>query len=199
MVRLPAQGCDSRMEISVLRGIRSGDSRPTLDVRRGWLVILAFAIQAGTIPIISDPSALVLKKAILGVTAAMLLLGIVPNLRWWGFRLLGVGFLLNLAVMSANGGLMPITLEDYNRVSEPAADLVVGQTPPGTKNVLLAEPGIRLELLRDRLYISELRPNVYSVGDLMLLAGLAVFVIEVTSTLIRSRRRGSSDDVKATT
>ena len=161
-------------------------------------MILAFAIQAGTIPIISDPSALVLKKAILGVTAAMLLFGIVPNLRWWAFRLLGIGFLLNLAVMSANGGLMPITLEDFNTIREPAADLSVGQTPPSTKNVLLAEPDIRLGLLRDRFYIAQLRANVYSVGDLVLLAGLAVFVIEFASRLIRSRRWARSDDLKAT-
>ena len=187
------------MEISILQGIRSGHPRPIFDVRRGWLVILAFAIQAGTIPIISDPSALALKKAILGVTAAMLLLGILPNLRWWAFRLLGIGFLLNLAVMSANGGLMPITVEDYNMIPEPAADLSVGQTPPGTKNVLLAEPDIRLGLLRDRIYIAELRSNVYSVGDLVLLAGLAVFVIELASKLIRSRRWARSDDLKATT
>ena len=187
------------MKISVSRGRRTEDTRPAIDVSRGWLVILAFAIQAGTISLISDPSALGLKRAILGATAAMLLLGILPNLRWWAFRLLGIGFLLNLAVMSANGGLMPITPEDYNLLPAPAAGWMIGQTPPGTKNVLLAEPDIRLGLLRDRLYVAELRPNVYSVGDLMLLAGLAVFVIEMTSGLIRSRRRRSSGDVRAPT
>jgi hypothetical protein len=112
---------------------------------------------------------------------------------------LGVGFLLNAAVMSANGGLMPITLEDYNLMPESAVGLSIGQTPPGTKNVLLSEPDIRLGLLRDQHYIAEFRPNVYSVGDLLLLAGLAVFVIEVASRLVQSRRRATSDDVHATT
>ena len=174
--------------------------RPALEVRRGWLVILAFAIQAGTIPIISDPSALALKRGILAVTAAMLLLGILPNLKkWWAFRLLGLGFVLNVAVMSANGGLMPITLDDYSMIPEPVANVGLGQTPPKTKNVLLAEPDIRLGILRDRFYIAELRPNVYSVGDLMLLAGLGAFVLEMASRLIRSRWLTSSDEVKAAT
>ena len=101
--------------------------------------------------------------------------------------------------MSANGGLMPITLDDYSMIPEPVANVGLGQTPPKTKNVLLAEPDIRLGILRDRFYIAELRPNVYSVGDLMLLAGLGAFVLEMASRLIRSRWLTSSDEVKAAT
>jgi hypothetical protein len=120
----------------------------------------------------------------------MLLLAILPNLRWWAFRIFAAGFVLNTLAMAANGGLMPITLENHLRVADAGHEtLSLGQTPPHSKVVLLAPSDTRLRLLSDIIYLSTPSPKVYSVGDLLLMAGLLTFLVEVAVRAVRSRRR----------
>ena len=163
-----------------------------LDVRRGWLLILAFLIQLVTIPVIDDPSALNLKRAVLSATALMLLWGILPNLRWWTFRVVAVGFVLNTAAMAANGGLMPVTPENYQKVRPTKAhELRLGQTPPHSKDVLLDRADTKLRFLSDTFYLASPTPRVYSVGDFFLMASALIFVVEVTARAGRARRRAN--------
>ncbi len=172
-------------------------SRGAIDVpkvRWGWLIILAFLIQLATIPTITDPTALDLKRAVLAITAVMMVVGIVSNLRLWTMRLLGIGFILNAVVIVANGGLMPATPENYQRIVKDGADDVpIGQSPPHTKNILLARSDTRLSFLSDTVYISVPSPNVYSPGDLVLIAGVIAFPLEVTR---RSARRRGEDSIE---
>lgn len=100
-------------------------------MRRGWLIILAFLVQLITILMVTDPSTLPIKKAVLAITALMILLGILPNLRWWAFRVFAVGFVLNTLVIAVNGGLMPVTPENHQRVLKAEVQMPsLGQTPP---------------------------------------------------------------------
>ena len=171
----------------------SGAKDNPFALRWGWLIILAFLVQLVTIPILSDPSALAVKKAIIAVTLLMVLVGIVPNLRWWTFKILAIGFLLNTLAISVNGGLMPVTPENYAKVSgEEAQFLGPGQTPPGSKDVLMAASDTRLRPLTDTLYIPFLRPNVYSIGALVLFAGLISFVLEAATRAINHRKRAGA-------
>ena len=177
--------------------MNTADSRYTNDnpfaLRWGWLIILAFVIQLVTIPILSDPSALVVKKAILAVTSLMVLVGILPNLRWWTFRILAIGFVLNTLAISVNGGLMPVSPENYGKISgEKAQVLELGQTPTGSKDVLMAASETRLKPLTDTLYIPFFRPNIYSIGDIVLFAGLISFVLEAATRAINHRRRSNA-------
>jgi hypothetical protein len=160
------------------------------DLRRGWLILLAFLIQLAVIRTISDPSSLGIKKAALAVTTLMLLVAILPNLRWWAFRIFAVGFVLNTLAMAANGGLMPVTLENHLRVADAShQSLSPGQTSPQSKNILLAPSDTRLSFLSDIIYLSVPKPKVYSVGDLFLMAGLLTFLVEVAVRAVHSRRR----------
>jgi len=164
--------------------------KAAFDLRRGWLVLLAFAIQLAVLRPITDPSALGVKRVILAVMAVMLLLAILANLRWWAFRIFAVGFVLNTLAMAANGGLMPVTLENHLRVADVSHQtLSPGQTPPQSKNILLAPSDIRLSFLSDIIYLSIPRPKIYSLGDLVLKVGLVIFLGEVAVRAIRSRRR----------
>ena len=159
-------------------------------VRRGWLIILAFLVHLITILLVTDPSALAIKRAVLAITALMLLLGILPNLKWWAFRVFAVGFILNTLVMTVNGGLMPVTPENHQRVLKSEVQMPsLSQTPPNSKNVLLASADTKLSFLSDTIYLPVLKPRVYSIGDLFLVAGILVFVAELASRSIRRRFR----------
>ena len=154
-----------------------GDRHP-LDLSRSWLIILAFAIQLAVIPTVSDPSALALKKAVLVVTSVMLIVGIIPNLHLWSVRVIALGFLLNAAAMSLNGGLMPITPENQAKVFGVEAMSEIGQTPAYSKNILLEADDTKVDLLSDRFYIGGPSPRVYSIGDFVLVSGLVLFGME---------------------
>lgn len=163
----------------------SAARREAISVRWGWLVMLALVVQLFVIYGISDPTALTVKKALLALSGAVLLVGIIPNLRWWAFRLMALGFLLNAIVMAANGGLMPVSPENARRVLSEAEfqALAPGQTPPHSKSVLLSESDTRLRFLSDIIYLSFPIRNVYSPGDVLLAVGLVTFVVEyVTRT-----------------
>ena len=167
-----------------------GDRHP-LDLSRAWLIILAFAIQLAVIPTVSDPSALALKKAVLVVTGVMLIVGIVPNLHLWSVRVIVLGFVLNAAAISLNGGLMPITPENQAKVFGVEALPEIGQTPAYSKNVLLEADDTKVGILSDRIYIGGPSPRVYSIGDFVLVSGLLLFGIEavVVSLLLRKRSK----------
>ena len=159
-----------------------------LTVKRGWLIILAFLMQVAVITTVSDPEALALKRAVLAITSLMLLLGILPNLRWWSFRILALGFLMNTLVIAVNGGLMPVTPEDNAKVSPPDQRVEVGQTPPHSKNILLNREDARLYFLADTIYLSWPSPKVYSAGDAVLALGLVAFALEAAYRGLRARR-----------
>lgn len=172
---------------ATLKGVKvevRGSSKPdkgVFGVRRGWLIILAFVLQLFAILFIADPSALAVKRAIIGITAVMIAAGILPNLRWWAFRIFALGFILNTLVMAANGGLMPVTPENHQSISgAEGRELTPGQSPRHSKNVLLDSSDTNLGFLSDRILISIPRSKIYSLGDLFLIAGLAVFVVETS-------------------
>ena len=163
--------------------------RDPLDIKWAWLIILAFVIQLAVIPTVTDPTALALKKVVLVVTGVMLVVGIVPNLRWWSVRVIALGFLLNTLAISFNGGLMPITPENQARVLSSTEELPeLGQTPAYSKNVLLEAGDTRLGFLSDRVYIGIPSPRVYSVGDFVLVGGLFVFLVEAATLSLLYRR-----------
>lgn len=149
-------------------------------VRLGWLIILAFFLQLIAIYAITSPTALVTKKAILAVSAILLLAALLPNLRRWSFRIMLIGFVLNVIVMAANGGLMPLSPENAERVfsDERLSNIDVGDTLPYSKSILLDISQIRLEFLSDTIFITVPIKNVYSIGDVLLGMGVVIFGLE---------------------
>lgn len=149
-------------------------------IRRGWLIIFAFVIQLVAIYIVTNPSALVAKKTILGISAVILLIGLLPNLRWWSFRAMLIGFVLNVIVMTANGGLMPLSPENAERVfsNERLVNIGIGDTLPYSKSVLLDVSQTRLEFLSDIIFVTVPVKNIYSIGDVLLGMGVVIFGLE---------------------
>ena len=90
-----------------------------------------------------------------------------------GFWLLGVGLLLNLTVIAANGGLMPISPETLTTVHGDDAEEAIQSRAFGTKSVALPAEETRLEWLADRFTVPDPLPIqfAFSLGDVFLAVG----------------------------
>ncbi len=141
------------------------------------------AVQAALIYGLSaTPSARQWLPLLLPAAHLLLLPFLLRNLSFWGIRLILVGLLLNLTVMLANGGLMPVEAPAVEAVGRhQVGDLQIGAHIPGSKNVLLNPQDVRLRELSDILVVPIPGPftRAVSVGDLFVLAGVVITFGEV--------------------
>jgi len=124
--------------------------------------------------------------------AAHLLLApfLVLNIRYVGTRLIMLGFTLNLLVMLANGGLMPVEMAAVQAVGKhDGQELVPGEHIDGTKNVLLESDAIHLRPLADVIVLPVPQPftRAISAGDIAVLAGLGALGLTLSIARLRAR------------
>ncbi len=144
-------------------------------IQRVELALLAFLPQ-GLVFFIPQTGQLVSQEwaaLILPVSLGILVLFVWYNRRLPGFWLLGVGLLLNLAVIATNGGLMPISPETLTIVHGDHAEEAMQSRAFGTKSVALAPEETRLEWLADRFTVPEQWPIqfAFSLGDVFIAVG----------------------------
>lgn len=144
-----------------------------------WLVVAGFLFQFFSIYLpasrsrLSDGLASLLLVASLGTLLAFCLL----NRSRPGMIVLAAGLGLNLLVIVANGGFMPLPFETARSLlPQDALDqLEIGRRlGPGSKDVLLPESSIVFPWLSDRFATPAgfIRPFVFSVGDLFIALGV---------------------------
>ncbi|MFL5770515.1 MAG: DUF5317 family protein, partial [Chloroflexota bacterium] len=106
---------------------------------------------------------------------------VVRNLQLPGMPLIVIGAVSNMAAILANGGYMPATAE---------ALTAVGKSPPTiySNSAVVADPA--LAPLIDRFALPPSLPlaNVFSIGDVILGAGVVVLIVVA---MRRSPRRGA--------
>jgi hypothetical protein len=143
-----------------------------------WLVALGFLPQLlafylpSTRKLFTDEAAsfsLILSQIVLLVFAAL-------NIRLPGMPVLAFGLACNLAVILANGGFMPLTIDAASRlVSQTVMDrLVLGErVGSASKDILLSEAGMRLPWLADRFVPPQAIPYrfAFSLGDVFIATG----------------------------
>jgi Family of unknown function (DUF5317) len=153
----------------------------------GVVALLAIPLQLAAIeaPLGSDD----LPRRILFVASYVLLIVFAAvNLRRPGIAVLGVGLVLNFLAIVSNGGLMPTTPEDYAKYSWPQ-DATIGSWIPHTKDVLLERKDVRLYYLGDHLrWDDQALIRVFSIGDLVIMAGLALTVAELALPRVRLKQ-----------
>ena len=133
-------------------------------------------------------------KAVLHVLSyIMLLVFFALNFKKPGFAIMGLGLLLNFAVISANGGFMPTNREALSKA---------GFQTSGYASGTLHNNGIakktRLEILGDVFSIPQGIPfsNVFSIGDVLIGLGASVAASRAVlgeryhSSIVRLRNSG---------
>lgn len=149
--------------------------------RHSWLVAVFFLPQllAFYLPSTRNLFPDHLVSASLVISQLGLLAFCTLNWRATGMPILTIGLLLNLVVILANGGFMPISTETVSRLVTPdaASKLEIGERLGASKDILLAPNAIVFPWLADRFAPPDWIPYrfAFSVGDIFI--GLGAFII----------------------
>jgi len=159
---------------------------PKFEIRFGWLALVAVAAQLIVI-YVGFGGAEELRRFVFPASYVLLLAFIILNRRRVGFLVIGAGTLLNFLAIVTNGGLMPISPANMEKagLGDELAELELGDAVPLSKNVLLEEGDTGLQWLTDRFTWDSLGPfPVFSIGDVIIGAGLVVVLVELLLPLI---------------
>ena len=168
-----------------------------VEIRFGWLVLIALAAQLVVIYLDFDGAA-ALRRLIFPSSYVLLLAFVALNRRRIGFLVIGAGMLLNFLAIVSNGGLMPVTPANAESagMGYKTEGVELGEAIPRSKNVLLEESDIHLRWLSDRFtWISDSPFAVFSIGDIVIAAGLIVVLLEL---LLPALQRSPPDRTSAT-
>jgi hypothetical protein len=155
----------------------------TVRFRLGGLAIVALAIQVVLFSSLAEDLDAGVRRAIYVASTGLVGVVVLANLRLTGVPLIALGAGLNLAAILANGGSMP---------ADPAALAALGMTAGGnTNSVVVAQPA--LGPLTDLFAMPAWLPwsNVFSIGDVLIGAGVAVAIAAAMRT---SRRAAPAAD-----
>jgi len=153
--------------------------------RWGFLAGLALIVQIGLVFL--QPESHYLIVALLVASLASLAVFVVANRKLPGMVLLSIGLALNVIVVIANGGFMPVSPGALDRAGLQAlAGLPEGTLLEGSKDVLLQSEHARLWWLGDIIPLPAPISVVLSIGDLAVAAGGAWYLQKAMFSL-RSR------------
>ncbi len=176
--------------IGLLIGILSGGRIRNLQNYKLALPSLPLAALSLQILLFSEPLPtarwpLAVKAALHVSSYLLLLVFLALNLKKPGFAVIGIGLILNFAVITANGGFMPANPKALSMAGFDPAD---GERRT-VRNTRIADKP-RLELLGDVFAIPKGIPfsNAFSVGDVLI--GLGAALAASKATLVESQRRG---------
>ena len=154
-----------------------------LPYRGGWpaaiLVVAFFALQAKW-AIYTDGPFTRQGLILVGTQAGLMLLALI-NYRLPGAKLFILGIFLNILVMTANGGWMPLTPQMYQFVY-PDRTITAGDKPFGSKNIIRPRAETNLPFLADIIPVTlPWRRTVMSAGDVVMMIAVARFILASTA------------------
>lgn len=162
--------------------VRGGSLKNLADfhLEWGWLAGLALAIQIVAIYWATGDRYLYLQGGALVVSSLLLLPVVWCNRRSPGLALIGLGLALNLAVMVANGGFMPITPEAVARIGHQHLIVQLGgvERMSGSKGIVLPREETALWVLSDIFIIPPPFPvaSAFSLGDALVAVGAFILL-----------------------
>ena len=150
-----------------------------VQLRASWIAFVALGIQILLFTPASRALRLPLSESNAHLaTYAALLAFVAANIRLPGFVLAATGCALNTIVIAANGGRMPVSLSSWTATGRAASDL----TRHGAYNNVVLASHAHLAWLGDVFALPRAVPlaNSLSVGDLLLLVGVIIFVFRAS-------------------
>ena len=149
-----------------------------------WLVLLAIGLQ---IPLLRQPAGppaeLLFEKTSFFISFLLLLAFVCLNRGLLGAWEAGMGIFMNLVVILANGGLMPITPQTLVIINpgSQVEEWQSGDHYPFSKDVILASQDTRLQILSDTLALPWPLPRraAFSLGDIFLAVGIVIFFMDI--------------------
>jgi hypothetical protein len=170
----------------------------TVRVRGKKIVVAALLIEYGVAHLATPGWGAALYTGLAGI---FLILFLSLNWRLPGIPVVALGISLNLAVMIANGGFMPMSVKTALAVGyHPGIVTIIGHPLAGSKDVLLHRSEQHLAFLRDHLVLPPafgvLSQTAYSIGDAVLSLGLAVVVLLLGRSAQPGQRDGNKGAIK---
>jgi hypothetical protein len=165
-----------------------------IPIRHSWLVLLACAVQTVLISVVAGVGERI-GNAVHLATYALAGLFMVVNHRLPGVKLLALGGASNLVAIVANGGVMPASAW-ATRVAGMSAVAEAGQF---ANSRLVEHP--RLLLFGDVMAVPSSLPlsNVFSIGDVILVAGAFVLLHQASgSSALRQRASNAGERTSIT-
>ena len=158
-----------------------------LPIRCRWLIWLALVVQVVVLSVFATHVAGPVGDGVHLLTYSLAIGFVVINRRVPGIVIMGIGELLNLIAITANGGQMP---------ASPAAWRYTGRSIEAGFTNSGPISGARLQFLGDVFATPAGWPlaNVFSIGDVVLVAGL-LWLIYRGCTLPRSTNLEHTDSV----
>lgn len=142
-------------------------------------VIGLFFLQAALVRY--APGQTIWQMIILNLSQMGLIFLFLLNRHIPGAKLFAVGIALNVLVMLANGGWMPVTPETAQFVS-PNRPIVEQTRPASSKNIVLPRSETNLWILSDIIRIAlPWRRTAMSIGDVLLIIAVAQFIFQATA------------------
>jgi hypothetical protein len=169
----------------LLRAWFAGRRLQVPNLRLAWLVFVAFLPQYIAFSLPATRNALPDELAALALAGSQILLVLFAwsNRSQPGVWLLGAGLLLNLAVILANGGFMPISPETVARLLPdlPPETWQLGERVGTGKDILLPVDRTRLPWLSDRFLLPDwVQYRVaFSLGDGLIAAGVFLLLLDL--------------------
>jgi hypothetical protein len=154
-------------------------------IRSGWLILVAFAMQVWLVYFSTgktggafDPSSWMHVGSY-----ALLMTALWQNRHLPGMPVIALGLLLNAAVITANGGFMPIEPDAVERIGHTSrvVEPQLGSRVLMAKDLVLPRNLTRLWLLSDVFVVALPYPfrTAFSLGDALLAAGIFVLLNRV--------------------
>jgi hypothetical protein len=147
-----------------------------IEFRHGWAGMLAVVLQIVMVyaDLPSERAILNPRIGLLLASYALLVWVVIANLRLPGLALIGVGLLLNLTVMVANDGFMPVSAESLERAG--LSHLVEAGSESATrvrdsKDAVLSREEANVWFLGDIFVTAHPMRSVFSIGDVFLALG----------------------------
>lgn len=157
-------------------------------LEKAYIILTAFVLQTAAQILSTQGMTFLIDNSIVvyGVVFLLSAAGFWYNRHYSGILIMGIGLIMNFSVMGLNNGKMPVALEAAKRagLGNVADDLMRGLDG---KHILLTE-STRLPWLADIIAppsVLGVLMRIVSIGDLIVVAGLAVLVFE----MVRGKRK----------